>query len=76
MLENFWMLLAQIMVASFVLMFAISFLLMPVFVLLNNYKEKREKAEMATIILLKQLTQENQDKDFTMEDFLKATKNK
>jgi hypothetical protein len=70
------MLLAQIMVASFVLMFAISFLLMPVFVLLNNYKEKREKAEMATIILLKQLTQENQDKDFTMEDFLKATKNK
>jgi|GEM_PF-5800875 hypothetical protein len=76
MLDNFWMLLAQIMVASFVLMFAISFLLMPVFVLLNNYKEKREKAEMATIILLKQLTQENQDKDFTMEDFLKATKNK
>jgi len=76
MLNNFWMLLAQIMVASFVLMFAISFLLMPVFVLLNNYKEKREKAEMATIILLKQLTQENQDKDFTMEDFLKATKNK
>jgi hypothetical protein len=64
------------MVASFVLMFAISFLLMPVFVLLNNYKEKREKADMATIILLKQLTQENQDKDFTMEDFLKATKNK
>ncbi len=49
---------------------------MPVFVLLNNYKEKREKAEMATIILLRQLTQENQDKDFTMEDFLKATKNK
>lgn len=49
---------------------------MPVFVLLNNYKEKREKAEMATIILLKQLTQENKDKDFTMEDFLKATKNK
>jgi cbb3-type cytochrome oxidase subunit 3 len=76
MLDNFWMLLAQIIVASFVLMFAISFLLMPVFVLLNNYKEKREKAEMATIILLKQLTQENQDKDFTMEDFLKATKNK
>jgi hypothetical protein len=76
MLDNFWMLLAQIMVASFVLMFAISFLLMPVFVLLNNYKEKREKADMATIILLKQLTQENQDKDFTMEDFLKATKNK
>jgi len=76
MLDNFWMLLAQVMVASFVLMFAISFLLMPVFVLLNNYKEKREKAEMATIILLKQLTQENQDKDFTMEDFLKATKNK
>ena len=76
MLDNFWMLLAQIMVASFVAMFAISFLLMPVFVLLNNYKEKREKAEMATIILLKQLTQENQDKDFTMEDFLKATKNK
>jgi hypothetical protein len=76
MLDNFWMLLAQIMVASFVLMFAISFLLMPVFVLLNNYKEKREKAEMATIILLRQLTQENQDKDFTMEDFLKATKNK
>jgi len=76
MLDNFWMLLAQIMVASFVLMFAISFLLMPVFVLLNNYKEKREKAEMATIILIKQLTQENQDKDFTMEDFLKATKNK
>ena len=76
MLDNFWMLLAQIMVASFVLMFAISFFLMPVFVLLNNYKEKREKAEMATIILLKQLTQENQDKDFTMEDFLKATKNK
>jgi hypothetical protein len=76
MLDNFWMLLAQIMVASFVLMFAISFLMMPVFVLLNNYKEKREKAEMATIILLKQLTQENQDKDFTMEDFLKATKNK
>jgi hypothetical protein len=76
MLDNFWMLLAQIMVASFVLMFAISFLLMPVFVLLNNYKEKREKSEMATIILLKQLTQENQDKDFTMEDFLKATKNK
>jgi hypothetical protein len=76
MLDNFWMLLAQIMVASFVLMFAISFLLMPVFVLLNNYKEKREKAEMATIILLKQLTQENQNKDFTMEDFLKATKNK
>ena len=76
MLDNFWMLLAQIMVASFVLMFAISFLLMPVFVLLNNYKEKREKAEMATIILLKQLTQENQDKDFTMDDFLKATKNK
>ena len=76
MLDNFWMLLAQIMVASFVLMFAISFLLMPIFVLLNNYKEKREKADMATIILLKQLTQENQDKDFTMEDFLKATKNK
>lgn len=76
MLDNFWMLLAQIMVASFVSMFAISFLLMPVFVLLNNYKEKREKAEMATIILIKQLTQENQDKDFTMEDFLKATKNK
>jgi len=76
MLDNFWMLLAQIIVASFVLMFAISFLLMPIFVLLNNYKEKREKAEMATIILLKQLTQENQDKDFTMEDFLKATKNK
>ena len=76
MLDNFWMLLAQIMVASFVLMFAISFLLMPVFVLLNNYKEKREKSEMAKIILLKQLTQENQDKDFTMEDFLKATKNK
>jgi hypothetical protein len=76
MIDNFWMLLAQVMVASFVLMFAISFLLMPVFVLLNNYKEKREKAEMATIILLKQLTQENQDKDFTMEDFLKATKNK
>ena len=76
MLDNFWMLLAQIIVASFVLMFAISFLLMPVFVLLNNYKEKREKAEMATIILLKQLTKENQDKDFTMEDFLKATKNK
>ena len=64
------------MANCFVLMFAISFLLMPVFVLLNNYKEKREKAEMATIILLKQLTQENQDKDFTMEDFLKATKNK
>ena len=76
MIDNFWMLLAQVMVASFVLMFAISFLLMPVFVLLNNYKEKREKSEMATIILLKQLTQENQDKDFTMEDFLKATKNK
>jgi len=76
MLDNFWMLLAQIIIASFVSMFAISFLLMPVFVLLNNYKEKREKAEMATIILLKQLTQENQDKDFTMEDFLKATKNK
>ncbi len=76
MLDNFWMLLAQIIVASFVSMFAISFLLMPVFVLLNNYKEKREKAEMATIILIKQLTQENQDKDFTMEDFLKATKNK
>jgi len=76
MLDNFWMLLAQIMVASFVLMFAISFLLMPFFVFFNNYKEKREKAEMATIILLKQLTQENQDKDFTMEDFLKATKNK
>jgi hypothetical protein len=76
MIDNFWMLLAQVMVASFVLMFAISFLLMPLFVLLNNYKENREKAELTTIILMRNLLQPQNDSEFTIEDFLKATKNK
>lgn len=76
MLDNFWMIAAQIIILSFVLMFAVSFLLAPVFVLLNNYKEKREKAELASIILMRNLLQPQTDKEFTVEDFLKATKNK
>lgn len=76
MFENFWMILAQIMVASFVLMFAISFLLAPIFILLNNYKEKREKAELTTIILMRNLLQPQDNSEFTIEDFLKETKKK
>jgi hypothetical protein len=44
--------------------------------LLNNYKEKREKAELTTIILMRNLLQPQNDSEFTIEDFLKATKNK
>ncbi len=76
MFDNFWMLLAQIMVASFVLMFAICFLLAPVFILLNSYKEKREKAELTTIILMRNLLQPQDNSEFTIEDFLKETKKK
>ena len=76
MFENFWMLLAQIIVASFVLMFAISFLLTPIFILFNSYKEKREKAELTSIILMRNLLKPQDNSEFTIEDFLKETKKK
>ncbi len=70
------MLLAQIIVASFVLMFAISFLLTPIFILFNSYKEKREKAELTSIILMRNLLKPQDNSEFTIEDFLKETKKK
>jgi hypothetical protein len=74
MINNFWMLLAQIMVASFVAMFAISFLLAPFFIFLSSYKEKRERATLVAMTMVHQL--QNGAGDYTVEDFLRETKNK
>ena len=76
MFDNFWMIVAQTIVFSFVLMFAVSFLLAPFFVLVNNYKEKREEAELATIILMRNLLQPKDSSEYTIEDFFKETKRK
>jgi len=75
MIENYWMILAQIFVASFVLLFALTFVLAPIFMLLNNYKEKREKAEQTTIVLMHNLTRQQEDL-YTVDDFIKDTKRK
>jgi hypothetical protein len=75
MIENYWMILAQLFVASFVLLFALTFIFAPFFMLLNNYKEKREKAEQTTIVLLHNLAKEQED-TYTLTQFLNESKNK
>jgi len=75
MIENYWMILAQVFVASFVLLFALTFIFAPFFMLLNNYKEKREKSEQTTIVLMHNLAKQ-QDEDYTLAQFLNESKNK
>ena len=43
--------------------------------LLNNYKEKREKAEQTTIVLLHNLAKEQED-NYTLTQFLNESKRK
>lgn len=69
------MILAQVFVASFVLLFALTFIFAPFFMLLNNYKEKREKSEQTTIVLMHNLAKQ-QDEDYTLAQFLNESKNK
>jgi len=75
MIENYWMILAQVFVASFVLLFALTFIFAPFFMLLNNYTEKREKSEQTTIVLMHNLAKQ-QDEDYTLAQFLNESKNK
>jgi len=75
MIENYWIILAQVFVASFVLLFALTFIFAPFFMLLNNYKEKREKSEQTTIVLMHNLAKQ-QDEDYTLAQFLNESKNK
>lgn len=75
MIENYWMILAQIFVASFVLLFSLTFIFAPFFMLLNNYKEKREKSEQTTIVLMHNLAKQ-QEEEYTLTQFLNDSKNK
>jgi hypothetical protein len=75
MIENYWMVLAQLFVASFVLLFALTFIFAPFFMLLNNYKEKREKSEQTTIVLMHNLAKQQED-EYTLTQFLNESKNK
>ena len=75
MIENYWMVLAQLFVASFVLLFALTFIFAPFFMLLNNYKEKREKSEQTTIVLMHNLAKQ-QEEEYTLTQFLNDSKNK
>jgi len=75
MIENYWMILAQIFVASFVLLFSLTFIFAPFFMLLNNYKEKREKSEQTTIVLMHNLAKQQED-EYTLTQFLNESKNK
>ncbi len=74
MIDNFWVVASQIIVMSFVLMFSISFILAPFFILLSNYKEKREKATLVAMTMIHQL--QNSDTPYTLEDFMKDSKKK
>lgn len=75
MIDNYWMILAQLFVASFVALFGLTFIFAPFFMLLNNYKEKREKAEQTTIVLLHNLAKEQED-NYTLTQFLNESKRK
>lgn len=74
MIDNFWLVASQILVLSFVSMFAISFILAPFFIFLGTYKEKREKATLVAMTMVHQL--QNNGGQFTVEDFLRESKNK
>lgn len=74
MIDNFWLVASQILVLSFVSMFAISFILAPFFIFLGTYKEKREKATLVAMIMVHQL--QNSNSELTVEDFLRESKNK
>jgi len=73
-IENFWLVASQIIVLSFVAMFAISFILAPFFIFLGTYKEKREKATLVAMTMVHQLQKSNEE--FTMDDFIRETKKK
>ena len=74
MIDNFWLVASQILVLSFVSMFAISFIIAPFFIFLGTYKEKREKATLVAMAMVHQL--QNSNSELTVEDFLRETKNK
>ena len=74
MIENFWLVASQVLVLSFVSMFAISFIIAPFFIFLGTYKEKREKATLVAMAMVQQLQRKSED--FTMEHFIRETKKK
>jgi len=75
MFDNFWLIVGQLLVLSFVLLFAISLIGVPIVALMNSYANNKHKNEAEQAILISSLLSKAElDEEYTVEDFLKDSK--
>lgn len=74
MIENYWIVLLQILGLSVTGLFAISFLGMPIVTLMNNYQNNKMKLQNEHAFVVAKLVKDMNDEQYTVEDFLRETK--
>jgi len=74
MIDNYWVILLQVLGLSFVGTFVISFIGIPIVTLMNNYQNNKKKLENEHAFFIAKLVKDMNSEQYTVEDFLRETR--
>lgn len=74
MIENYWIVLLQILGLSITGLFAITFIGMPILTLMNKYQDNKMKLQNEHAFIIAKLVKDMNNEQYTVEDFLRETR--